>query len=1430
MLNDIDRDEEQKIELVNEYQQTAALNIAAKHFAGMNDSKMDLREFTSWYDTNTIQYLIYMQKKIRPPLRFVMLSFSQSPFLQQVKSLVKFRELLKRPIFFISFEPATFDSQHFVLGILLGNNLVIINPVGITSHKEFYTILAEVKKECSEIQRIFISNTKIQKEGGSELYKESLVSCGPICVELMKYIVDIDIPTIISKLKGTPRKHADLTYTEIDITGLLPESLKEIIKINDIIHYQNYIVENIRKKHFTLLSNPLDIDLNERDRFFENCLSADEQTLISYEILNKPNDKKLKMDERYKKLMNSKDICDPSMIKNSNDPQLKTNPYTISSNNSMSSSASMSATSASQNLRDRKLYDELLAAISKAGGEEIALQSAMAESKNTDSRQQSIKAIKGKANSFGFDCHKIKEDGNCFFHAVAHQLKQIGQIPSEWNEIADNQLHIELRARAAQHIITYLPYYRHFSDAQDDDELIEKISTPGEWADELLCRALCRAMNITIVIIRHNDSNPNIIKPAEVAITIYLGYEVGLHYWSLTKNTSINLSADINSYVAATPVDDKWQAAALEAAKKMEEEKSSVINRMSKNYHQKVEEKKDGLEENKGFKSEADAAFEMGENEKAKELYVKELKETPFYYYLVNYYKQLNDIKIEPNQLEQNKNLLIKRLNTLSEKVIIPSSQLDDLIQDTVEQYHLPIADTNHGVIISLPPNASSSAAYKLSIIGEIENSLRQYVLDTLATYMKSSEYVEKKLDACEKEYENEQDRAQEEYDDQMNNFEDGDDGYDYDGPIRPSSLNMVPFDREAARNALINQIEEDIADNPQIVLEEIEVEAGLLGDMLSEHFINCDFIEDIIEKLDLSNLDEQVIIRILRRMSFNFPDCDIRKEGFLLKILKDNIKNRFIQEVHDYNFFELAETFIRSCVNSGLINLIREFNSAYTENDNLTQQKIWLKLQPFCEKILPGKNANTSTNTSKKKTRSFSQEFKKIVSNESYQEVAKKANALVKVFPHHNSETLFFPGILEQKEEYYPSFDSHLLLRPIFETLKSVAESAHKRLVEIGKAAKVEKTNVVTAMLAFVVSMDTDAKINQTGEPGVRQFICVPIQLNQKELILSLDEKDEIFNTANSFKDFIGEERQKGFDVAGRTIEISSSQADSAKETILNLLSTLDIDDAKFREIEQTITTAAITKPVKFEYLTASDIQQSTEYNHSERVLLYVLKKPEYVAEIIARLKDRFLSVKGQSKECEKGVYTIHSAALLMYSYPNSICDECTMGILALQNSHERGFLQEFIQQINHPVALPPLFRTRGYDSVNKIFDPTEFCITTIAASEEVFKKDEYAKLVEKRPEARLTCQKMPFLFFDAGINLRFKPKLNKHNRFYEFVHSKIGATKPPFNYQGHIFMSGSKQRKLKSKEVSSVQEKISQLCNSRISIEENQKVLNLK
>ena len=137
--------------------------------------------------------------------------------------------------------------------------------------------------------------------------------------------------------------------------------------------------------------------------------------------------------------------------------------------------------------------------------------------------------------------HNVKADENYFFRAISHQI------------IGNEELHLQVRMKAIQKILSTTEDYVQFLDEEDVDlnQFINKNINNYDWADSLIIKTTVDVYNINMRLIRPNQSDTLITPRCEskkVRKEVILGYINGYHYVS---------SEPINQ-IATTPPGDLY--------------------------------------------------------------------------------------------------------------------------------------------------------------------------------------------------------------------------------------------------------------------------------------------------------------------------------------------------------------------------------------------------------------------------------------------------------------------------------------------------------------------------------------------------------------------------------------------------------------------------------------------------------------------------------------------------------------------------------------------------------------------------------------------------------------------------------------------------------------------------------------------------------
>ncbi len=772
----------------------------------------------------------------------------------------------------------------------------------------------------------------------------------------------------------------------------------------------------------------------------------------------------------------------------------------------------------------------------------------------------------------------------------------------------------------------------------------------------------------------------------------------------------------------------------------------------------------------------------------AGKLYQLELDYTPFYKYLRKYFQQRAADIVDAAVVSNYQDKILSEFPRLMRIIQIPSSELDESIaeilaileisfDETLKGYELPLPD----MLLEQLDERNARKLYELTVIGKLEAALQNAVRKSLVEYIQGTDNYslqQKIYDEQLAEYE-----AQwAAYEERMATFEDGDEGHDYDGPVQPEKPNILYPEIRRIRRALAAEYTADVLADVEQLLTYMTLSEGLLGDILYNRF-SVHMVEEIIAALNCAhlNLEPQRVSAILKSIDYQFPDIDITKPGFLIDIFKLNFKDSFTKTYLNYDIDSIFKAVIAHLADSPLIDSVREYNDAAKRNDSLAQQKIWLKLQPTVDLVF-----QKTRQQDKKKNNALNQE---ITTAKQQAQTRKDIDALIKVFPTDQCDHIVYkPSIGVPIEQP---------LRPIFKTLYSIARGTHELIVANSAKKETEKTNVVAAMLSFVVGIELAGAENRK-KPAKIVYVNIPIVLDYPSLLLSRDAADKVFSGDGEFTRSVAEDRQRGAEIVGKQPKIDvASTAVEAKHILLTLIGSLSCDNEALRA---QIDAATVTNPIQLEHVMKKDVQKSTETFHSERIYLHALKQPGNLQRIFASLRQNLQSCLNV-KNLAPGTYVIYSANLILYSYPNTVCDECSVSFIGMQNSHEQGFIRCFTDVVHNPQsqsAGQPQFKINGYDPVSHKIDPRLFHVTVIAAAHQIFKNDAHSKLVTAKPDAKLLCMDPNLLSAHPGVIV---PEVSAYSskHIYEFVETKVQESLEQVPYAGFIAMSGTKEGKLK-------------------------------
>jgi len=179
--------------------------------------------------------------------------------------------------------------------------------------------------------------------------------------------------------------------------------------------------------------------------------------------------------------------------------------------------------------------DETLKAVLKASKEDFM------RTKGKEFRQQ--------FTAYGLKLVDVPGDGNCFFHALLAQLKlrypeilplvltQLGEPLREVN-------HRDLRQFSVDSLLRAAAYDQLSAFMEGIDNYITDMTRDRSWADGIVITVLAKALGITIVLINSDGNKPTVIDGGN-ARTVYLGYQVGVHFQSTTGEPNADMMRDM---------------------------------------------------------------------------------------------------------------------------------------------------------------------------------------------------------------------------------------------------------------------------------------------------------------------------------------------------------------------------------------------------------------------------------------------------------------------------------------------------------------------------------------------------------------------------------------------------------------------------------------------------------------------------------------------------------------------------------------------------------------------------------------------------------------------------------------------------------------------------------------------------------------------
>ncbi len=251
----------------DDLEKAESANLAVQKFI---EKECDLRQYNTWYNTEILTYLTHLIPQHPDSFRYIFTRDTfdeEQSYYKQFIGLCHLSRELEKCIYFIATE-SPISQNHFIFGVIVGEEMLIVNPVGITQHQDFSTYIEKIKY-YGKLNRIYQSKTVLQQD------KDGLTSCGPICVELMQHISQLPFKTLIQSFD----KWETNSNNEVDITSLLPQSLQQFSCLKEA-SYQDAILEK-RKEHLNSLKDfDSKASIEVQNQKLDACLGRAEQAVM----------------------------------------------------------------------------------------------------------------------------------------------------------------------------------------------------------------------------------------------------------------------------------------------------------------------------------------------------------------------------------------------------------------------------------------------------------------------------------------------------------------------------------------------------------------------------------------------------------------------------------------------------------------------------------------------------------------------------------------------------------------------------------------------------------------------------------------------------------------------------------------------------------------------------------------------------------------------------------------------------------------------------------------------------------------------------------------------------------------------------------------------------------------------------------------------
>ncbi|MBP9726701.1 MAG: AAA family ATPase [Gammaproteobacteria bacterium] len=151
---------------------------------------------------------------------------------------------------------------------------------------------------------------------------------------------------------------------------------------------------------------------------------------------------------------------------------------------------------------------------------------------------------------YGLDLVDVPGDGNCFFHALLAQLQLrhpdvLTMVLTTLGITSSREVtHMDLRHLAVNSLLRVAESGQLSAFIEEIDNYIADIARDRSWADGIVIPVLAKVLGVTVVLINSDGNKPTVIDGGS-SRTVYLGYQVGVHFQSTTGEPNTQMIRDI---------------------------------------------------------------------------------------------------------------------------------------------------------------------------------------------------------------------------------------------------------------------------------------------------------------------------------------------------------------------------------------------------------------------------------------------------------------------------------------------------------------------------------------------------------------------------------------------------------------------------------------------------------------------------------------------------------------------------------------------------------------------------------------------------------------------------------------------------------------------------------------------------------------------